>query len=77
MNGICKQNGNTKDMLYKIPTLISFISNYITLEYGDIILTGTPSGVGPVKDGDVLEAVLETENKNILSQMKFNVSDKQ
>ena len=42
-------------MITKIPELISYISQYFTLEEGDLILTGTPSGVGPVIDGDVIE----------------------
>ena len=40
VNGNVKQNGNTSDMIYKIPTLISYISKYFKLEYGDLILTG-------------------------------------
>jgi acylpyruvate hydrolase len=74
VNGVCKQNGNTKDMLFNIPTLISFISDYITLEHGDILLTGTPAGVGPVKHGDVIEAEL-FEEKVRLSTIKFSVVD--
>ncbi len=42
VNGELKQNGNTKDMLFKIPTLIAYVSKYFKLEYGDLILTGTP-----------------------------------
>lgn len=55
VNGQERQNGNTKDMIFKIPFLISYLSNHFTLEEGDLILTGTPKGVGPVKDGDVVE----------------------
>ena len=54
VNGETRQMGNTKDMIFNLPTLISFISQYFTLEEGDMILTGTPSGVGPVKQGDVI-----------------------
>jgi len=54
VNGETRQSGNTKDMIFNLPTLISFISQYFTLEEGDMILTGTPSGVGPVKQGDVI-----------------------
>ena len=54
VNGETRQDGNTKDMIFNLPTLISFISQYFTLEEGDMILTGTPSGVGPVKQGDVI-----------------------
>ncbi|XP_013398238.1 acylpyruvase FAHD1, mitochondrial [Lingula anatina] len=56
VNEEMKQDGNTKDMIFTIPHLISFISSKFTLEPGDLILTGTPSGVGPVQAGDVIEA---------------------
>jgi len=55
VNGNIRQQGNTKDMIFEIPYLISYISQFFTLEPNDIILTGTPSGVGPVKDGDTIE----------------------
>lgn len=48
------QKGNTADMLWKIDELIEYISKYFTLKIGDIIFTGTPSGVGPVTHGDQL-----------------------
>ena len=41
-------------MIFNLPTLISFISQYFTLEVGDMVLTGTPAGVGPVKHGDTI-----------------------
>lgn len=56
VNGEMRQNGNTADMIFSISYLISFISKYMTLEEGDVILTGTPSGVGGLKGGDVIEA---------------------
>jgi acylpyruvate hydrolase len=68
VNGDMRQNGNTKDMVFKIPQIISYISQYFTLETGDLILTGTPAGVGPVKPGDTIEAGLDQ-----LTQMKFQV----
>ena len=55
VNGIIKQKGCTKDMIFTLPSLISYISTYFTLDEGDIILTGTPAGVGPVKPGDIIE----------------------
>lgn len=58
VNGESKQKASTKDMLFTIPHLISWISNHFTLEPGDLILTGTPSGVGPVKAGDKIECGL-------------------
>jgi acylpyruvate hydrolase len=53
------QIGNTKDMIFDFDSLITFVSQYITLRKGDLIFTGTPAGVGPVKIGDKLEGFLE------------------
>ncbi len=53
-NGVMVQQGNTSDMIFPIDYLISYLSGFFTLNPGDIILTGTPEGVGPVKKGDVL-----------------------
>jgi acylpyruvate hydrolase len=58
VNGVTKQTGNTKDMLFSLDFLIAHISKYFTLKKGDIILTGTPEGVGPVNIGDRLEGFL-------------------
>ncbi|CAE7663903.1 FAHD1, partial [Symbiodinium necroappetens] len=49
VNGVERQRGNTKDMVFNIPSLISHISAIFTLECGDVILTGTPDGVGPIE----------------------------
>lgn len=54
VDGEVKQDGNTQDMIYKIPHLISFVSQYMTLEEGDLILTGTPEGNSPVKRGQTI-----------------------
>ncbi|MBU0943721.1 MAG: fumarylacetoacetate hydrolase family protein [Proteobacteria bacterium] len=64
LNGQMVQQGNTAQMIFKIPEIVSFISRNFTLEAGDIISTGTPSGVGPLQDGDVVE--VEIENIGIL-----------
>ncbi|MFC0875108.1 fumarylacetoacetate hydrolase family protein [Saccharicrinis sp. FJH2] len=53
-NGETVQKGNTADMLFKIDELIAYISTFFTLKIGDIIYTGTPEGVGPVKPDDQL-----------------------
>jgi len=53
VNGKERQRASTAKMIFKIPYLIHYISNIMTLEHGDIILTGTPEGVGPVVAGDV------------------------
>ena len=46
-------------MIFKIPEIVEYVSNYLTLEKDDIIATGTPSGVGPVLPGDVIEASID------------------
>ena len=55
VNGELRQQGSTLDFIFSIPALLSFITGAITLEPGDVILTGTPSGVGPLKPGDQVE----------------------
>ena len=64
LNGRVIQQANTSQMIFKIPQIIAFISKNFTLEAGDIISTGTPSGVGPLQDGDLVE--VEIENIGIL-----------
>ncbi|XP_069859888.1 oxaloacetate tautomerase FAHD1, mitochondrial-like [Dipodomys merriami] len=59
VNGELRQQGETAAMIFSVPFLISYISRIITLEEGDLILTGTPSGVGPVAHGDEMEAGIE------------------
>ena len=59
INGKITQAASTADMIFSIPQLISFISKNITLEAGDIIATGTPSGVSPIKAGDEVEVEIE------------------
>lgn len=58
-NGQLKQNGFTKDMIFSIDKLISYVSKFITLKTGDLLFTGTPAGVGPIYIGDKLEGFLE------------------
>ena len=48
-----RQNGNTADMVHNIPFLIAYVSRIMTLEEGDLLITGTPEGVGPVQPGSV------------------------
>ncbi|MDR0628723.1 MAG: fumarylacetoacetate hydrolase family protein [Treponema sp.] len=59
INGVVKQSGNTQDMIFSIPFLISYISQNFTLEEGDIIATGTPQGVSPIQGGDRVEIEIE------------------
>tara|TARA_B100000963_G_scaffold102138_1_gene88359 strand:- start:24 stop:632 length:609 start_codon:yes stop_codon:yes gene_type:complete len=58
-NGIIVQDGNSKSMINNFNKIISYISNFITLKKGDLIFTGTPSGVSVVKENDILEGFLE------------------
>ena len=55
LNGEVKQHTNTDDLIFSVAQLIAYISEAITLLPGDVIMTGTPSGVGPVQPGDVVE----------------------
>ena len=55
VNGTARQQGRASDMVFDIPTLLSFISGIMTLEPGDLVLTGTPDGVGTLAPGDVVE----------------------
>jgi 2-keto-4-pentenoate hydratase/2-oxohepta-3-ene-1,7-dioic acid hydratase in catechol pathway len=59
LNGEIKQSSNTSMLLFNVPQLISFISNVMTLMPGDIISTGTPCGIGPMKKGDKVEVRIE------------------
>ncbi len=59
VNGTLRQKSNTKHMLFKIPEILEYISKYVTLKRGDIIATGTPSGIGSIIPGDVIEASIE------------------
>jgi len=59
VNGKLEQNGSTKDMVFDIPSLIAYLSSFMTLNKGDVILTGTPKGTIPVYEGD--EIVTEIE----------------
>ncbi|HEY5944847.1 MAG TPA: fumarylacetoacetate hydrolase family protein [Kofleriaceae bacterium] len=55
VNGVVKQDSSTSDLIFDVATLIAFVSQHMTLEPGDVISTGTPSGVGPLSPGDVVE----------------------
>lgn len=57
-NGEQVQRGNSKDMIFTIDAIISYVSEFMTLKIGDVIYTGTPAGVGPVKIGDKLEGFI-------------------
>lgn len=59
VNGEMRQMGSTHDMVFQPPQLIAFISSFMTLEPGDVIMTGTPAGVGPLLPGDTVEVKIE------------------
>jgi 2-keto-4-pentenoate hydratase/2-oxohepta-3-ene-1,7-dioic acid hydratase in catechol pathway len=59
LNGDLKQDGSTTDLIFDIPTLIAHVSSVMTLLPGDVILTGTPEGVGPMAVGDEVDVVVE------------------
>ncbi len=55
VNGETRQDGNTRDMIFDVPTVVAYVSRMMTLEPGDVLLTGTPEGVGPLVAGDSLQ----------------------
>lgn len=59
VNGEMRQMASTRDMVFTVPQLIAFVSSVMTLEPGDILLTGTPAGVSPLEDGDTVEVTIE------------------
>ena len=67
VNGQLRQDGNTSDMMRTVAELIAAVSTYFTLEAGDILLTGTPAGVGRIISGDRLEASIEQVGNLIVS----------
>ena len=83
VNGELRQKDNTNDLIFDIPYIISYISEFITLESGDLIFTGTPAGVGAtqgklLKDGDILSTTIEgigtIENKCVRTSDHSNAS---
>lgn len=67
VNGEVRQRGNTADLIFPVPFLVSFISRIMTLEAGDVIATGTPAGVAPVHPGDRVE--VEVEGVGVLTNV--------
>ncbi len=61
-NKVMKQNGNTKDLIFPFEKVISYISQFFTLQKGDLLFTGTPVGVGQVQIGDKIEAFIENDS---------------
>lgn len=59
LNGETRQTGHTSDMLHTVDEIVSYASQFFMLKMGDLIFTGTPKGVGTVKEGDIIQASLE------------------
>lgn len=59
VNGDRRQDGSTRDMIFDVPSLVAYASQALTLEPGDVILTGTPEGVGPLAPGDAVSVCIE------------------
>ena len=59
VNATPRQEGNTEDMIFSPSDIIRFVSQFMTLERGDVLMCGTPAGVGEVKDGDRIDAIVE------------------
>ncbi|KAH9079322.1 fumarylacetoacetate hydrolase family protein [Lactarius deliciosus] len=77
INGQIKQSGNTSNMIFRIPRLIQHISSIMTLEEGDLVLTGTPAGVGPLAAGDKVEcALVDPVTRAKVEQIAFGVTNR-
>ena len=72
INDEVRQSDNTGSMHFKIDEIMEFVTKYSTLHPGDLIITGTPNGVGPIKLGDKLRANLVQDNVTLV-EMNFNV----
>ncbi|KAG8925059.1 hypothetical protein FRC03_012221 [Tulasnella sp. 419] len=77
INGKFKQNGTTADMINRIPKLIEHVSSIMTLEEGDLLLTGTPAGVGSIAEGDIITAGLETIDGASLATLEHGVINRE
>lgn len=69
VNGKVKQDGNTANMLFSVPELIEYTSARMRYDEGDVLLTGTPAGVGPLVHGDVVECRMWNANGEVLSHI--------
>ncbi|CAG7849554.1 SubName: Full=Related to C.elegans ZK688.3 protein and E.coli hpcEp {ECO:0000313/EMBL:CCA73352.1} [Serendipita indica DSM 11827] len=77
INGEFRQNGTTADMIFNIPQLIEHVSSIMTLEEGDLILTGTPEGVGAIKAGDTVTAGIQLPGSDTtLASLELDVVDR-
>jgi 2-keto-4-pentenoate hydratase/2-oxohepta-3-ene-1,7-dioic acid hydratase in catechol pathway len=65
VNDVVRQDGNTVLMIYSLAHVLAFVTRFMTLEPGDLVLTGTPAGVGPVQPGDIM--TVEIDGLGVLS----------
>ena len=70
LNGETVQSSNTSDLLFDVPSIIEWVSKFITMEPGDLILTGTPGTTATLNDGDTVE--IEVEGIGVLSNCVTN-----
>jgi 2-keto-4-pentenoate hydratase/2-oxohepta-3-ene-1,7-dioic acid hydratase in catechol pathway len=73
INGKIRQSSNTSKLIFPVETIISYISQFMTFERGDIIYTGTPEGVSRIDHGDKLEAVLQHSDGHVLTSLSVSV----
>lgn len=76
INGQLRQQGFVSDMITPIFELLAYISRFFTLQAGDVVMTGTPAGVGPLQPGDALQLslLLRGDNNNVTTLAEFNAS---
>jgi 2-keto-4-pentenoate hydratase/2-oxohepta-3-ene-1,7-dioic acid hydratase in catechol pathway len=73
VNGEVRQDGTTAKMIFDIPTLLSYVSRVMTLEPGDLLVTGTPEGVGPLVPGDIVEVEITSSTGQSLGILRERV----
>ncbi|HEY5614899.1 MAG TPA: fumarylacetoacetate hydrolase family protein [Bacteroidota bacterium] len=73
VNGSARQRGTTQDLIFPVQNLIAYLSQFITLERGDVIYTGTPEGVAQVKSGDTLSAALKNGSGQTVASLTVRV----
>ena len=66
LNDTITQDSSTSDMIFTVPEIISYVSQYFRLEPGDLILTGSPAGQGPVMSGDRIKAGIDVNGENVV-----------
>lgn len=76
VNGEVRQRDSTELMLFRIPRQLSDISKIMALERGDVVLTGTPKGVGPVGPGDVMRAGIRVDGKELPQRIEVEVQER-